>query len=88
MERLSVSTNSSRMVSWKVMVADWLLDGMYSEIKENAFKLFQENARLTEDLAAANIKIRELEYRVDRMLGKKKTSMMEASRQAKERRGK
>ena len=48
------------MGGWRVKLADWLLKGMYTEVKENALRLWVENAELKYNLAEEKNKTKDL----------------------------
>ena len=97
MEGLPLRTKHSiRMGSWRVKLADWLLEGLYTEVKENAHRLWVENSELkynlaeeknkTKDLKKKNKKLAERVYGTDS--GKKKKNPKSSQKEARNRRGK
>ena len=84
------------MGSWRIRLADWLLKGMYTEVKDNAVNLWVENAELkynlskekdkTKDLKRKNKKLAERGYGPNGV--KKKKTLESSHKEARKRRGK
>ncbi len=84
------------MGSWRVKLADWLLEGLYTEVKENALRLWVENAELKYNLGKEKNKTRDLKKRNKKLAervygpksGKEKKSPESLHKEARNRRGK